>query len=301
MRPPLLDSRPIQVRGTLVSIARLDADDFLFLSDPEAAVRALRASRRGADLFTFLQPLPDSSIRYPYPYEMDNFAALPITTFDEWWNKQIGFKARNKAKQAAKKGVVVREVSLNEKLVEGIWEIYNETPIRQGRRFPHYGKGLDAVRRMSATFPEHSIFLGAFYGDRLIGFVKLVADQTRTQAGLMHILSLIAHREKAPTNALVAAAVRACADRGIRYLTYARYAYGRKEQSSLADFKERNGFVRMDVPRYYVPLTPWGALALRLGLHRSLKERIPEGVAAPLRSLRAAWYQRRFGAAVESA
>jgi hypothetical protein len=46
----------------------------------------------------------------------------------------------------------------------------------------------------------------------------------------MHILSMIRHREKAPTNALIAQAVRSCAERGIPYLWYAaaRMAYVRE-------------------------------------------------------------------------
>ncbi len=30
-------------------------------------------------------------------------------------------------------------------LVEGIWRIYNETPIRQNRAFPHYGMSLETI------------------------------------------------------------------------------------------------------------------------------------------------------------
>jgi hypothetical protein len=75
---------------------------------------------------------------------------------------------------------------------------------------------------------------------------------------------------------------------------YSNFAYGKKETSSLSDFKERNGFERIDLPRYYVPLSPVGRLALRLGLHRRLVDRIPEPVVAKLRELRKAWYDRRF-------
>ena len=36
----------------------------------------------------------------------------------------------------------------------------------------------------------------------------------------MHILSMVSHRDKAPTNALIAQAVRSCADRSIPHLVY---------------------------------------------------------------------------------
>lgn len=294
------EGRDLVVQGRLCRVAHVDGDGYKFLTDPESAIAALRGSNTRADLFTFLQKLPETSPRYPYPFEWDNLAVLPISTFDHWWSQQIGFKARNKAKQAEKKGIVIREVPFDDAFVHGIWEIYNEVPVRQGRRFPHYGKSLEAVRAMTATFLDSSIFIGAFHHDKLIGFIKLTMDDTRTQAGLMHILSLICYRDKAPTNALVVQAVRSCADVGVTHLVYANFAYGKKVRSSLSDFKERNGFQRVDVPRYYVPLTRWGAVAFRLGLHRRFAERVPDPVAATLRELRNRWYQHRFHLKAES-
>jgi len=295
-----LENRNVIVQGRLCRVAHVDGEGYKFLADPESAVAALRSSNTRADIFVFMQELPETSPRYKYPFEWDNFAVLTISTFDQWWSKQIGFKARNKAKQAEKKGIVIREVPFDDALVRGIWEIYNEVPVRQGRRFPHYGKNLEAVRAMSATFLDSSVFIGAFDGEKLIGFIKLTMNDARTQAGLMHILSLMSYRDKAPTNALVVQAVRSCADRGVTRLVYANFAYGKKSRSSLSDFKERNGFQRVDVPRYYVPLTPWGAVAFRLGLHRRLAEQMPESVAAKLRELRSRWYQRRFHLKAES-
>lgn len=286
--------------GRLLRVARLDGEGYLFLDDPRRAIERLRTTGPRADLFTFTQALPESAPRFAYPFERDNFAALRVTTFEDWWERQIGFKARNKAKQAAKKGVEIREIPFDDECVRGIWAIYNETPVRQGRRFPHYGKDLETVRRMSATFPGQSIFIGAFFQGRMIGFIRLVVNQAGTQAGLMHILSLMEHRDKAPTNALVAQAVRCCAERGISFLVYSSFAYGKKERSSLSDFKERNGFQRMDVPRYYVPLTRWGAAAYRLGLHHGWKDRLPEAAAAPLREWRAARLRRRYGSLGEA-
>jgi hypothetical protein len=295
-----LENRSVIVQGRLCLVAHVDGEGYKFLADPKSGITALRESDVRADLFTFMQELPETSPRYAYPFEWDNFAVLTISTFDQWWSKQIGFKARNKAKQAEKKGVVIREVPFDDALVRGIWEIYNEVPVRQGRRFPHYGKSVEAVRAMSATFLDSSVFIGAFDGEKLIGFIKLTMNDARTQAGLMHILSLISYRDKAPTNALVVQAVRSCADRGVTRLVYANFAYGKKSRSSLSDFKERNGFQRVDVPRYYVPLTKWGAIAFHLGLHRRLSEQMPESVAATLRDLRSRWYQRRFNLKAES-
>ena len=287
--------RNIMLSGRAIRTARIDGDQYRFIEDPEPIVAELRRSGRRVDLFTFMQRLPDSAPRYSYPMEWDNLAVIHVKSFDHWWNEQIGFKARNKAKQAEKKGVILREVQFDDSLAQGIVDIYNESPVRQGRAFFNYGKTLETVRRQASTFLESSLFIGAFLEEKLIGFVKLTADETGTQAGLMHIISMIEHRDKAPTNALIARAVRACSERGIRYLVYANFAYGNKKRDSLSDFKERNGFQRINLPRYYIPLNSVGQVALRLGLHRKLSDYVPEAVINTFREYRAAWYKRKYG------
>jgi len=152
-----IENRDIKIQGRVLRIARLDAEKYKFLEDPEAILKGLRESGARIDLFTFMQRLPETSPKYAYPMEWDNLAALPVSTFDRWWNEQIGFKARNKAKQAEKKGVVIREVPFSDALVEGIWRIYNETPIRQGRKFPHFGKDLPTVYKEEATFLDGQV------------------------------------------------------------------------------------------------------------------------------------------------
>ena len=292
--------KEIRIDGRLITMARLEAEKYHFVEDPEELVRGLRSCDRRVDVFTFIQQPPNTSPLYSYPMEWDNLAVLPITTFDDWWNKQIGFKARNKAKQAEKKGVTIREAPFSDELVRGIWAIYNESPVRQGKRFSHFGESFEKVHKEEATFLESSVFLGAYLGERLIGFVKLVSDETGIQAGLMNIVSLIEQRDKSPTNALLAHAVRSCADRGIRYLVYSNFAYGKKASDSLSDFKERNGFARMNLPRYYVPLTFRGELYVRMGLHRRWVDYLPASLAATLREYRNAWNNRRFRALTES-
>jgi hypothetical protein len=290
----------IQIRGRLIRTARLDADKYQFVDDPEAMLEGLRRSGSRIDIFSFLQKLPDSAPKYAYPMEWDNLAVLPISSFDHWWTQEIGFKARNKAKQAEKRGVTLKEVPFDDSLVQGIWKIYNECPVRQGKPFAHYGKDIETVRREEATYLDSSFFVGAFFEGNLIGFLKLTCDQARSQAGLLNIVSMIKHRDKAPTNAMVAQAVRSCAERKISYLVYSNFAYGNKERSTLSDFKERNAFKRIDLPRYYVPLTYTGRLALRMGLHRKFSDHIPEPILVKLRALRNSWYSRKLQSVIEA-
>ena len=280
----------------MIRIAFIDGEGYQFLDDPVAALKSL-SNRPRIDLFTFIQRLSDTTPRYSYPMELDNMAALRVTTFDDWMTKQIDFKVRNKARKAGKNGVVVREAAYDEAYVRGIQAIYNESPVRQGKPFWHYGKDLESVRKMNGTFFERSIFIGAYLEEKLIGFVKLVFDEEKSQAGLMQIVSMIGHQDKAPTNALIARAVQSCAERGISYLWYANMSYGKKQADGLADFKRHNGFQKIEVPRYYVPLTLAGRLALRLNLHHGFSELVPEPIAATYRKIRKQWYGKKVASA----
>ncbi|MFY9646998.1 MAG: hypothetical protein WAK29_17600 [Terriglobales bacterium] len=289
--------KDIRVHGRALRIARLDADKYESLANPEALIEGLRKSKARVDIFTFMQMVPDTTPKYAYPMEWDNLAVVPVSTFEHWWDKQIRSFPRNRARQAEKKGVIIQEVPFDDNLIQGIWEVYNESAVRQGKPNKHYGKSLEYVRDHAGTYLSRSIFIGAYLDGKMIGFAKLTTDEEGTYANLMHIVSMVRHRDKAPTNALIAQAVRSSAAHGIRYLAYQSYAPGNKENDSLNNFKEVNGFERVDLPRYYVPLTAVGRAALRLGLHRKLSDRLPESLLTRLRDLRNNWYNRRLQSA----
>ena len=284
--------KEVRIEGGMIRQAHLDAEGYNFAENPAETIAALKRAKR-ADLFTFTQQLTDLTPRYAYRMEWDNLAVLPVTSFDHWMKNQIDFKARNKSRKAAKAGVDVKEVSFDDAFIEGICGVYNESEIRQGRVFWHFGKDIEGARKTNGTYLDRSIFIGAYLEGVLIGFVKLVMNEDRTQAGLMQIVSMIKHRDKAPTNALIAKSIQACADRGVPFLWYANFSYGKKQKDSLAEFKLNNGFRKVEIPRYYVPLTWRGHLALRLGMQHKLSERIPEPIAAKFRKLRSVWYSRK--------
>jgi len=284
----------------LIRIAYPELDKYELLTDPQELLAGLRKSGTRIDLFTFMQIMPETSPKFAYPMEWDNLAVLRVSTFDQWWNHQIRSDARNRARQAEKKGVMIREVPFDEALVQGMWEVYNESSIRQGKPNVHYGKDIQTVRAAEATFLDRSLFVGAFLGEKLIGFVKLVTDENRTQANLMNIVSMVKHRDKAPTNALIAQSVRSCAERNIGYLVYQNFTYSNKKPDSLTKFKEVNGFQRVDLPRYYVPLTRTGRVGFQLGLHRRFTDHIPEPLLYRLRKLRASWYNLVFQSATKA-
>jgi hypothetical protein len=164
-------------------------------------------------------------------------------------------------------------VPFNDDLVRGIQGIYNETPVRQGRRFWHFGKPFEAVKLENATYLERSDFIGAYFHEELIGFIKIIhVDRVAT---LIQILAKNEHRDKRPMNALLANAIRLCEQKGASFLVYGKYAYDGNRNSALAEFKRRNGFEEVKIPRYFVSITLAGRLAIKLKLHRGIKGWMP--------------------------
>jgi hypothetical protein len=104
-------------------------------------------------------------------------------------------------------------------------------------------------------------------------------------ADLGQIISKIEHRDKSVTSALIAKAMELCCTRRIAHLVYGFWT-----EDSLGQFKRRLGFREALLPRYFVPLTVKGQLAMRTGAHRGLKALLPDQVSASLKRARSAWY-----------
>ena len=161
-------------------------------------------------------------------------ALLEIKDYETWWTN-VGKKTRNMVRRAEKDGVKVTVVEPNEKFAEGVWKIYNETPIRQERALPHYGEPLEAVIRNVLT-AQKSTFIGASLQEELVGFTQLLYGDNI--AIINQILSMQRHWDKALNNTL-AKAVEVCASNGNGWLMYGRVG----NHPSLDKFKESNGFV----------------------------------------------------------
>jgi hypothetical protein len=275
------------VTGRMLKIARLEDEWYQDVMEPAAAIDALRRLREiEVDMVSFWQRLPDTPARYPYHREVESIAALPIAGYDHWWQKQVNGKARNLIRKAEKSGLIVRQIAFTDDFVRGMVEIFNESPVRQGRPFWHYGKSVEAVRREFSRYLYREQLYGAYLGDELAGFIML-AD-AGPYALLTQIISKTKHRDKSPNNALIAQAVRATASMGKPHLVYANWTPG-----PLADFKRHNGFQRVDLPRYYVPLTVKGRLALESGWHRGWKEAMPQWLQGPLKEVKRRWHTAR--------
>jgi hypothetical protein len=295
-----MDGVPVRVKPGLLRVAHPEGDTYRNLNSPQSVIEKLRSWKPRVDLFTFMQPLTLALAMvltlgtFPCFVDWDDWAVVPVSTYDFWWTAQADESVRNKVRKAEKNGLVVRQVAFDSNFARGIWEIYNELPIRQGRPYSHYGKDQDTVYKELATFSDCSVYLGAYLGQELAGFMKLTLDDSGTQLKTMSLAALSRYRNKAVMNALVAQAVRVSAERNIPYLIYGSYSYGKKSLDGLSEFKRDNGFLRIDLPRYYVPLTSIGSVALKLGLHHPLSYRLPERIFATLRNVRNAYYNHKL-------
>jgi hypothetical protein len=289
-----VDDVRIVLQGSFLKIAGLEAEWYGEVREPEAVIRAIRGSSMGADIFTFCQRLPETEPRFGYRMEWEPVAAIPIHSYDKWLNEQINSGARKAIRKAEKKGVKVRVVPFDDAFVKGLTSIVNETPIRQGRPYQHYGKDLAAVQEEFSKDRDRCDFVGAYYGSELIGFIKLF--QTPTYAIPFGMVSKIAHRDKSPQNALLSKAIELCAEKKLQHLLYGQWSEG-----GLGDFKQHNGCIRIDVPRYYVPLTLRGGVALRLNLHRGFAAALPPALKLRLIALRSRWYAKKSGSPTASA
>src|SRR5262245_40425215 len=116
--------KELRVEGRLVRVARLAADGYEFVDDPAAMLAGLRQCGARIDLFTFVPGLPDTSTKHAYHVEWDNVAAVAISSFDHWWERQVDFRVRNHVRRSQKQGVTVRPVPFDDTLVRGISAIY---------------------------------------------------------------------------------------------------------------------------------------------------------------------------------
>lgn len=279
--------RRLVVSGRLLRTARIHDEDWSEdpeIDDPAALVRQLHDSGLAADLLMFNGPLDGPVAFANLALDMDNAAVIRTSDFQRWWDG-LPQEARKSARRAAKRGVVVREAVFDHELVRGIQSIYDETPVRQGRRFWHYGKDLGTIERENGSYLGRAHFLGAYLGDELIGFMKWV--RVKQDARIMQILCLNAHQDKRPIIALIARAVALCQEQGCRYLIYGRYRYDAGPDSSVTEFKRRLGFMQVDCPRYCIALTLKGRLALRWGLQGGLRKWAPPGALNAVRHWRA--------------
>lgn len=294
------DNRII-VTGKWLKVAAVMEEQWLkeeAIDDPQTIIAGLRQGSLHADIFTFAQRVYETRPKYDFPMAWDNVAAIPSENVTEWWQRRVSRKLRQDVAKAKRLGLDVKEVNFDDEFVKGIMTIYNESRIRQGRRFWHYGKGFADVKRENSPYLDRSQFIAAYWKGEMVGFVKIV--YVGRIARFMQILSKLEHNDKRPLNALIAKAVEVCAARGCWYLVYAKYTYDGRKNSSIVDFKRRNGFQQILFPRYYVPLSLKGKAAIKLRLHLGYKRFIPSILLQMLLDCRAKLFKTRLVVPIRS-
>jgi hypothetical protein len=282
-----IEGRTLSINRGALSVASVEDEWYEDLDDPAAVIGQLQARTDiTPDLLTFWQRLPDVQPRFSFHLEWDEIAVLPVTSYEHWWKCRIKSRVRNHVRHAERQGVVVKRVPFDDDFVAGMTAIFNEVPVRQGRRFWHYGKDFETVKRQFSRFLFREHMIGAYYHDEMIGFIML--GNAGRYGITAQILSSIRHREKNPNNALIAKAVEVCVAEKLPYLVYAFWT-----DDSRSQFKRSNGFECVRVPRYYVPLTRKGRVVLKFRAHRGLKAMLPGPLSKALKRMRERWYERR--------
>jgi ribosomal protein S18 acetylase RimI-like enzyme len=285
----------ITIKGTWLKIATIHDEWWLEgeLEDPEFCIRELKETRSLGlcpDMFTFTQKVPGSHPKFQYALEWESVAAARTSSFKNWWER-LPQESRKNVRRSQKRGVLVRTQEFNEDLIRGIAGVNNDSPMKQGEPNAHYGKSLDLVRKDHESFIDRSEFFCAYFENEVIGYLKLVYKGD--VAAVLNLSVKSSHSDKRPANALIAAAVERCEKRGVSYLTYGLYNYGNKRDTPLREFKSRNGFEEVLTPRFYIPLTTWGKLSMKMKLHRGLIGILPHRMIKMGVDARARWYTFR--------
>jgi hypothetical protein len=291
-----VNGKELTTSGKWLKIARVRGEEMMEteLEDPELYQAALKNDTDQilkSDIFSFTQKLPETRPKYPYPMEWESVAAISFVSFKEWW-EGLPQETRKNVRRSQKRGVVVRIKEFDEDLIEGIRGVNNDCPLRQGMKNAYYGLTSEATRKRYGEFVGRCDFICAYSGEEMIGFLHLVYRDN--VAAILNLTSKPTHFDKRPANALVAKAVEVCEAHGISYISYGLYNYGNKRDSPLREFKIRNGFKEIFVPRYFVPLTLWGRLCMKAKLHRGLIGNLPHSVISAGVRARALWYKKFY-------
>jgi hypothetical protein len=288
-----VNGRDLYATGRWLRIAKVRGEEMMEkgLESPDPYIEQLKGNGKKllkADIFTFTQKLPATQPKYPYPMEWESVAAIYLHSFKEWW-EGLPQETRKNVRRSSKRGVIVKIDEFDEQLINKIREVNDDSPFRQGLRNAYYGKSFEETQRLYGEFIGRCDFICAYLGDELIGFLHLVYH-----GGIASILNLTtkpSHFDKRPANSLLATAVQVCEAKDIPYLTYGLFNYGNKRDNPLREFKIRCGFGEILVPRFFVPVTRWGALSVKAKLHRGLIGILPHSAITTAVRMRTLWYK----------
>ena len=284
--------KTVVVQGRWIKVASIHDEQWLEtgIDDPESFAREIKERARSvqpADILTFTQKIPDIVPGYKYAMELESVAVARTSNFQEWW-EALPQETRKNVRRSQKRGVTIEVKPFGDEIIREIVMLNNDCPMRQGKPNNHFGKSFEEVKKDYSSFVDHSDLIGAYADGELIGLVKVV--YRGDIASILQCLPNPKHSDKRPANALIAKTVELCAAKGITHLTYGLFHYGKKRENPLLEFKIRNGFEEMFSPRYYVPLTLWGAFCISSKMHHGLAGMLPERLVSLGIGARKKWY-----------
>ena len=287
-----VNGKKILAQGRWLRIATMRSAEMMEneLEEPQLYIRELKAIGNRvlkADIFTFSEKIPATQPKYSYPMEWESIAAIHMANFADWW-ENLPQETRKNVRRSQKRGVTITIKEFDDDLIQGIREVNDESPLRQGTPNAYFGKSTEETRKLYGEFVGRCDFICAYQGSELIGFLHLV--YRRDVASILNLTTKRSHFDARPANALVAKAAQICESKGISYLTYGLYNYGNKGDNPLREFKIRNGFQEFLVPRYFVPLTSWGKLCVKAKLYRGAIGILPRFVITAGLGVRTVWY-----------
>src|SRR5439155_14996031 len=107
----LVDGRHVIATGKWIKLAALQDEAFQsgeVVARPEMFITKLKQWAVRPDIFQFAQKFTDPKPRFSYLMEWDNFAAVPITSYEEWLQKHAKKDVKENLRRAKREGVVVK-------------------------------------------------------------------------------------------------------------------------------------------------------------------------------------------------
>jgi GNAT superfamily N-acetyltransferase len=240
--------------------------DWLYDVNPELYVKSLIGK---VDVFTFWNRVPNkAALTVNGKVELDNIAALPITSVDYWRNVQVSRKVRNIIRKAVKNSVVVRHGSLCEEYYEELYSLFHGIIARQNKPFTHRHESLEQIKSGFEKLSNHRFeILNAYHNEKLIGTLGLLYSEETSLIGNFTVAD--EYQKLGVPSLLIEKAVERTVNAKKKLLIYTHWKTDKEASNdSLRDFKRHCGFQEMKVARYYVPLTFKGKVVIFLGLHK---------------------------------
>ena len=118
----MIGGRSVITTGKWCRMATIQGEEWLEdepVKDPELFISALKKSVARPDIFAFSQLIYDIRPKHPYGMEWDSVAAIPITTFDDWWEKRVSRKLRQDITRGSRLGLTLKEAKYDDDLAGG--------------------------------------------------------------------------------------------------------------------------------------------------------------------------------------